>query len=82
MDNRQGGHKLLHLGTGKVITRPRVKEIPMSDTIIQAVENMARCQGVKQLKFTHRDGTPFEPADYIAGEAFQGRSVCECDTWG
>jgi hypothetical protein len=67
MDNRQGGHKLLHLGTGKVITRPRVKEIPMSDTIIRAVENMARCQGVKQLKFTHRDGTPFEPADYIAG---------------
>jgi hypothetical protein len=28
---------------------------------------MARCQGVKQLKFTHRDGTPFEPANYIAG---------------
>jgi hypothetical protein len=67
MDNRQGGHKLLHLGTGKVITRPRVKEIPMSITIIRAVENMARCQGVKQLKFTHRDGTPFEPANYIAG---------------
>jgi hypothetical protein len=67
MDNRQGGHKLLHLGTGKVITGPQVKEIPMSDTIIRAVENMARRQGVKQLKFTHRDGTPFEPADYIAG---------------
>jgi hypothetical protein len=30
MDNRQGGHKLLHLGTGKVITRPRVKEITPS----------------------------------------------------
>jgi hypothetical protein len=67
MDNRQGGHKLLHLGTGKVITRPQVKKIPMSDTIIRAVENMARCQGVKQLKFTHRDGTQFEPANYIAG---------------
>jgi hypothetical protein len=39
----------------------------MSDTVIRAVENMARCQGVKQLKFTHRDGTPFEPAYYIAG---------------
>jgi hypothetical protein len=39
----------------------------MSDTIIQAVENMARRQGVKQLKFTGRDGTPFEPDDYIAG---------------
>jgi hypothetical protein len=39
----------------------------MSDTVIRAIENMARRQGVKQLKFTHRDGTPFEPADYIAG---------------
>jgi hypothetical protein len=28
---------------------------------------MARRRGVKQLKFTNRDGTPFEPADYIAG---------------
>jgi hypothetical protein len=34
MDNRQGGHKRLHLGTAEVITRPRVKEILMSDTII------------------------------------------------
>jgi hypothetical protein len=67
MDNRQGGHKLLHLGTGKVISCPGVKEIPMSNTIIQAVEYMARRQGVKQLKFTHRDGMPFEPANYIAG---------------
>jgi hypothetical protein len=46
------------LGTGKVITRLQVMEIPMSDTIILAVENIARRQGVKQLNFTEK--TPFE----------------------
>jgi hypothetical protein len=63
--NKQVGHELLDLSTGRVITRPRVKEIPMTDTIIRAVEGMAEAEGIKSLKFTHRDGTPFEQPDWI-----------------
>ena len=63
--SKQGGHKLMDISTGKVITRRRVKELPMTDIVIRAVEQMAKKQGIKSLKFTTRDGVPFEDADWI-----------------
>ena len=35
------GHELLHLGSGKQISRPCITVVPMSDSIINAVEDMA-----------------------------------------
>jgi hypothetical protein len=55
----------MDISTGKVITRRRVKELPMTDIVIRAVEQMAKRQGIKSLKFTTRDGVPFEDADWI-----------------
>jgi len=63
--NKQGGHKLMDLSTGKMITRRRVKELPMTDIVIRAVEQMAKREGLTTLKFTTRDGKPFESADLI-----------------
>ncbi|MGL5918789.1 MAG: hypothetical protein ACRCYM_06045, partial [Cetobacterium sp.] len=63
--SKQGGHKLMDISTGKMITRRRVKELPMTDIVIRAVEQMAKKQGIKSLKFTTRDGVPFEDADWI-----------------
>ena len=63
--SKQGGHKLKDISTGKVITRRQVKELPMTDIVILAVEQMAKRQGIKSLKFTTRDGVPFEDADWI-----------------
>jgi hypothetical protein len=66
--NKQGGHELLDLSSGRVITRPRVKELPMTDMIMRAVESMAEADGIKSLKFAARDGTPFEPRLWIEEE--------------
>ena len=65
--NKQGGHELMNLSTGKLITRPRCWEVPVTDIVIKTVEKMAAKQGVKSLKLTNRSKTIFYPADWIAG---------------
>jgi hypothetical protein len=65
--NIQGGHELMDLRTGRVITRRRVTEIPVTELIIQAVETMAVDQGITTLKITGRHTSPIYPADWIAG---------------
>jgi hypothetical protein len=43
LNNQQGGHELLHLGTWKVITRRNVTVSPMPKSVIQRIENRAEC---------------------------------------
>ena len=50
LNNIQGGHELMNLSTGKVITRRKVVELPVTDLIIKTVEGMAEKQGMKTLK--------------------------------
>ena len=65
--NQQGGHELMDLNSGKLITRNIVHEIPVTDVVIKAVETMAYTQGFKSLKFKNRHGVIFHDADWIAG---------------
>ena len=53
-NSMQGGHEVMDLNTGGVITRSRVKVIPLSDFIIKTVERMAEEQGMKELKFRNK----------------------------
>ena len=53
----QGGHEILDLNTNRVITRPKVTVIPISDIVIKRVEEMATEQGIKTLKFLNRKKT-------------------------
>ena len=71
LDNKQGGHELMNLQTGMVITRNRVWEQPVTDLVIKAVETMAEEQGIKSLKLTGRNKIPLHPADWIAGVDYQ-----------
>jgi hypothetical protein len=57
----------MDLCTGYVISRRRVTETPVTELIIQAVENMALEQGITTLNFTGRHTSPIYPADWIAG---------------
>ena len=57
----------MDLNSGKLITRKRVKQIPVTDVVIKAVETMAQAQGFKELKFKNRHGTQFHDADWIEG---------------
>jgi hypothetical protein len=57
----------MDLRTGRVITRRRVTEIPVTELVIPAVENMGIVQGIHTLKITGRYTTPLYPTDWIAG---------------
>jgi hypothetical protein len=52
--NMQGGHELLDLNSGRVITRARVAKIPVTDVVIKAIEQIAKDQGFKTLKFKNK----------------------------
>jgi hypothetical protein len=57
----------MDLNTGRVITRRRITEVPATDLVIQAVENIAINHGIHTLKITGRHTTSIYPADWIAG---------------
>jgi hypothetical protein len=65
--NQQGGHELMDLNSGQLISRNIVHEIPVTDVVIKAVENMAYQQGFKSLKFKNRNGVIYHDADWIVG---------------
>ena len=44
-----------------------MKQIPVTDVGIKAVEPMANAQGFKELKFKNRHGKQFHDADWIEG---------------
>jgi hypothetical protein len=66
-NNQQGGHELMDLNSGKLITRSKAIQIPVTNIVIKAVEAMADRQGFKTLKFKNRNGIVFHDADWIAG---------------
>jgi hypothetical protein len=66
-NNAQGGHELMNLSTGLVLSRARCWEIPVTDKVIAIVEPMAEKQGINTLKLQSRDKKTFFPADWVAG---------------
>ena len=64
---KQPGYHLLNLATRQVIVRPKVRELPITDLIIDAVNQMATKDGIKSMKFSTIDGLPFEDPAWIAG---------------
>jgi hypothetical protein len=79
MSSKQGGHELMNLQTGMVITRNTIWERPLTDLVIQAVEAMAAEQGIKTLKLTGRNKIPIYPADWIAGVEYDENNETEND---
>ena len=55
-DNRQGGHRVLDLRTGKVITRAQVTALPMPEWVITRAEKLAKRDGITELKVQSRAG--------------------------
>lgn len=64
---KQIGFDVLNLATGQVITRPKVRKLPITELIIDAVEQLADRDGIKSMKFSTADGLPFENPAWIAG---------------
>jgi hypothetical protein len=67
--------KLMDLRTGRVITRRRITETPVTELIVQAVENMAIAQDITTLKITGRHTSPIYPTDWLAGVDYDDRQA-------
>jgi hypothetical protein len=63
VNNIQGGHELYDLNLGRVITRARVTQIPVTNLVVKAIEQIAEDQGFKTLKFKNCKGAIFHNAD-------------------
>ena len=50
--NLQGGHEVMDLATGRVITRPKVTPMRMTNLVVNHVNNMAKKQGLRSMKFS------------------------------
>ena len=72
--NMQGGHEVMDLTTGRVLTRSPVWDLPITQLIINKVEQMGEDQGMKSLKLQGRHKTYFYPADWIAGVDYQNEN--------
>ena len=59
----RGGHILLNLTTKREITCTKCDVIPLTETAKLAVEDMAKTDGVKELKFTDKKGRLLSSAD-------------------
>ena len=75
--NIQGGHEVMDLTTGRVITRRKVTEIPMTTSVIKRVETMAADQGITNIKFANRLNVELRPADLIAGVDYENENEDE-----
>jgi hypothetical protein len=69
--NQQGGHELMDLNSGQVVTQNIVQEIPVTDVVIKAIETMAYNQGFKSMKFKNGNGVVFIDTDWIAGVNYE-----------
>ncbi|CAJ1935843.1 unnamed protein product [Cylindrotheca closterium] len=62
------GHRVLNLNTNKMISRPKVVVLPVTDQVIQRVEAWAAAKGVTSMKLfdTKRDLETFQDGNQIA----------------
>ena len=66
----------MDLGSGRVIVRPKVTPMKMTDLVVNHVNNMAKRQGIKSMKFYNRKRKQilFTPADLLEGVGSKTRN--------
>ena len=65
-----GGHEVMNIVTGAKMTKGRVWEMPITETIIQAVESLAKSQGYTSLKLKGKNKTRLLPSDWDEDEEY------------
>jgi hypothetical protein len=69
--NIQGGHVVYHLATKSPIRRHKVTIIPITTSVIEAVERQAKADGMTGLVLQSKDGTKFYDSSWTAGVNYQ-----------
>ena len=65
--NQQGGHYLYNLSTHDYINRQYVTVILMTTAVIEAVECLAKADGMTSFVLLDKEGTKFYESTWIAG---------------
>jgi hypothetical protein len=73
--NQQGGHEIMTLNSGKLITRNIVHKIPVTDVVIKAIKATAYKQDFKSVKFKNIHGVLFHHAAWIAGMDYDDNTI-------
>ena len=72
----------MDLNTGKLITRPRVWQMPATQLVIQRVEELGDKDGIKSLKLTNRNKTVIYPSHWFEGVEYSSNPNKEKDSEG
>ena len=75
----QGGHEVLALDTGLLLSTPKITKLPLTDVVVKTVENMASSQSFKSLKFQNRRGEPIYDVSLIAGVDYEANLDANLD---
>lgn len=67
LDNKQGEYLCLHLATNKVITSQKITQVPITNLVIKAVEELAQQDGMSALKIKNKTRTVVYNNDYVPG---------------
>jgi Reverse transcriptase (RNA-dependent DNA polymerase) len=70
---------LMDLASGRVITRSRVTEVPVTNAVIHAVERLAAKDGIKTLKILDRNKRLLNPDIWFAGVGPRNRNQHQHD---
>ena len=66
-DNDQGGHEVMHLATSCHLTHHIVTHVPITSTVVSAVEALADSKDMKGLQFKTKTGQILSDSAWIAG---------------
>jgi hypothetical protein len=65
-----GGHWVMNIATGAKMHKARVWEVPITESVIRAVESLAESQGYKTLKLLGKNKTRLLPSDWDEEEEY------------
>ena len=65
-----GGHYVMNIATGAKMLKSRLWTVPITPTVIQAVESLAESQGYKTLKLLGKNKTRLLPSDWDEDEEY------------
>ena len=65
-----GGHYIMNIATGACMHKKRLWSVPITQTVINAVESLAKLQGYKALKSLGKNKTWLLPSDWDEDEEY------------
>ena len=73
----QGGHQVLNLSTWRIVERPKVVKVTMTNLVIKAVNDIVKGNGLKSHKFFNRKRELITYGDLLEGVSGKEKNKSE-----